>query len=55
MTSIAALGYSDVTVGDVASMVEADFCDVFRYDRLEPVESARLWRFVDARPHNCEA
>ena len=55
MTSIAALGRSEISMDGVAASVERSFIARFGYGICEAVPPRSLWRLIDAAPADCEA
>ena len=55
MTSIAALGRPQVTVGTVANTIERAFAAVFEYDRIVAADPRRLWALLESSADHGEA
>jgi lipoyl(octanoyl) transferase len=55
MTSIAALGYAELSVDRVATVIEQSFAARFGYESVESISTTSLWNLIDDDVGRCEA
>lgn len=55
MTSTAALGAAEISVGDIAPLIAQSFAARFGYELAEAAEPGALWSLIDAATAHCEA
>ena len=55
MTSVAALGWREVSTANFADLMAPEFARLFGYLRPSVVAPASLWRLVDSTAQRCEA